>query len=196
MDIIGLLGHQGVGKNFIGEKILINFLESKPTVILAFADHFKIDSISKYNLDYEKVYEKKDYETRKKLQIIGTEEGRNKYGDDIWINTMHNWLRVLYSRGIKRFIITDVRFQNEVNWIKSLNGLVVKIEAPNRYMNRVVEEAGKDIDRIKDIILHPSEKNIDEIQNYDICIKNDPEDHIENEIIKLFEYFKNHKLYL
>ena len=91
---------------------------------------------------------------------------------------------------IKRFIITDVRFQNEADWIKSLNGIIIKIEAPNRYMNRVVDEAGRNIDKIKDIILHPSEKNIDEIKNYDICLKNDINDNIENEIIKIFPLFK------
>ena len=191
MELIGLLGHQGVGKNYIAEKILIKFLDTKPTIILAFADHFKIDSIGKHNLEYEKVFHKKDYETRKKLQIIGTEEGRDKYGEDIWINIMHNWIKILNSRGIKRFIITDVRFQNEANWIKSLNGIIIKIEAPNRYMNRVVDEAGKDTDKIKDIILHPSEKNIDEIKNYDICLKNDLDDNVENEIIKICPLLKD-----
>ena len=171
MEIIGLIGHQGVGKNYIAEKILFNFLKSKPTIILAFADHFKIDSIGKFDLDYDKVYKNKDFETRKKLQIIGTEEGRGKYGDDIWIKT-------------------DVRFQNEADWIKSLSGILIKIDAPNRYMNRVVSEAGKNLDRIKDIILHPSEKNIDNIQNYDVCIQNDLEDNINDEIIKIYPLFR------
>ena len=192
MELIGLLGHQGVGKNYIAENILKKFLGDTPTIVLAFADHFKIDSIGKFDLDYDKVFINKDYETRKKLQVIGTEEGRDKYGQDIWIKIMHNWIKVLYSRGIKRFIITDVRFQNEADWIKSLNGLIIKIEAPNRYMNKVVDEAGKDIDKIKDIILHPSEKNIDDIKNYDVCIKNDPDNNIENEMIKVFPFFKEY----
>ena len=83
MEIIGLLGHQGVGKNYISEKILPSLLEKKNYVVLAFADHFKIDCISKYNADYDKVYGEKDFETRKLLQKIGTEEGRNKFGYDI-----------------------------------------------------------------------------------------------------------------
>lgn len=190
MEIIGLIGHQGVGKNYIAEKILFNFLKSKPTIVLAFADHFKIDSIGKYNLEYDKVFENKDFETRKKLQIIGTEEGRDKYGDDIWIKIMYNWIKVLHSRGIQRFIITDVRFQNEADWIKSLSGILIKIDAPNRYMNRVVSEAGRNLEKIKDIILHPSEKNIDEIKNFDVCIKNDPDDNINNEIIKIYPLFR------
>lgn len=59
MEIYGLLGHQGVGKNYIAEKVLPKVLPNKQTVVLAFADHFKVDSICKYGLDYNKVYGKK-----------------------------------------------------------------------------------------------------------------------------------------
>ena len=75
-EIIGLLGHQGVGKNYIAEKILPEILiNSRNTVVLAFADHLKIECISKLGADFDKVYGEKDYETRKLLQITGTEEG-------------------------------------------------------------------------------------------------------------------------
>jgi CO dehydrogenase nickel-insertion accessory protein CooC1 len=110
VEIIGLLGHQGVGKNYIAEKILPKLLPNKNTVVLAFADHFKIDCISKYGAEYDKVYGEKDFKTRKLLQKVGTEEGRNKYGDDIWIKTLDNWIKTLNSRGVERFIISDVRF--------------------------------------------------------------------------------------
>lgn len=56
--IIGLIGHQGVGKNYIAEKVLPDILPQENTVVLAFADHFKIDCITKYNADYDKVYMK------------------------------------------------------------------------------------------------------------------------------------------
>ena len=192
MEIIGLIGQQGVGKNYIAENILFNFLKNEPTIILAFADHFKIDTIGKYNLDYDKVFIEKNYETRKKLQTIGTEEGRNKYGEDIWIKIMYNWIKVLNSRGIKRFIITDVRFQNEADWIKSLNGILIKIEAPERFMKRVISEAGNNKNKINEIISHPSEKNIKNINNYDICIKNDPKDDLDKEVIKIYPLLKEY----
>ena len=182
MEIIGLLGHQGVGKNYIAERILPKVLESKETLVIAFADHFKIDGISKYDLDYDKVYGKKDYFTRKRLHLIGTEEGRQKFGYDIWIKTIHNWIKVFNSRGVKRFIITDVRFQNEVDWIKSLNGTVIKINAPNRFMDRVKQEADNDCEKIQKIISHESESMIDEIDNYDFILNNDYNDNINLEI--------------
>ena len=182
MEIIGLLGHQGVGKNYIAEEFLLKKLDNKPTLVIAFADHFKIEGIAKYDLDYNKVYGNKDFNTRKKLHLIGTEEGRQKFGYDIWIKTINNWMKVYNSRGIKRFIIPDVRFQNEVDWIKSLNGVVIKINAPNRYMARVKQEACNDIEKIKNIISHESESMIDKVKNYDFTFNNDYNDNINDDI--------------
>ena len=183
MQIIGLLGHQGVGKNYIAEIVLPKMLSQKNTVVLAFADHFKIDCISKHNADFNKVYGQKDYETRILLQKVGTEEGREVFGYDIWIRTLHNWIKVLHSRGVKRFIISDLRFQNEVEWIKSLNGIIIKINAPNRYQNRLEIETGNDIDKINEIKNHPSEANIDNIEIYDISVNNDYNDNIEEQLL-------------
>lgn len=192
MEIIGILGHQGVGKNYIAEEILLKKLDYKPTLVIAFADHFKVEGISKYDLEYDKVYGKKDFNTRKRLHLIGTEEGRQKFGYDIWIKTIHNWIKVYNSRGIERFIIPDVRFQNEVDWIKSLNGVVLKINAPNRYMARVKEEANNDSEKIKNIISHESENMIDKIKNYDYVFNNDYNDDINNEIKS---FIKLNKIY-
>ena len=134
MEIIGLLGHQGVGKNYIAENILPDIFYDRNYLVLAFADHFKVDCICKHKLNYNKVFYKKDFEIRKKLQQIGTEEGRNVYGSDIWINILETWMKVFNSRGVGLFIISDVRFQNEVDWIKKLGGTVIKINAPKRYL--------------------------------------------------------------
>lgn len=174
-QIIGLLGHQGVGKNYIAEQVLPKVLPKKNTVVIAFADHLKINCITKQGADYDKVYGKKDYETRKLLQIEGTEEGRDKYGKDIWINTLHAWIKVLNSRGVERFIISDVRFSNEVDWIQSVGGSIIKIEAPKRYLARLTSETGGDPQRIKELKEHASEKNIDNIDTFDFIINNDPE---------------------
>ena len=50
------------------------FRSNLRTMHLAFADHFKIDACSKHNLEYDRIFVKKDYESRKILQITGTEE--------------------------------------------------------------------------------------------------------------------------
>ena len=83
----------------------------KNTVVLAFADHFKVDCICKHNANYDKVFGEKDFETRRLLQLAGTEQGRNKFGYDIWIRTLETWIKILNSRGVERFIISDVRLK-------------------------------------------------------------------------------------
>jgi len=188
MEIIGLLGHQGVGKNFLAESVLPQILPKKNTIVIAFADHFKVDSICKHGAEYNKVFGEKDYKTRRLLQIVGTEEGRNKFGYDIWIRTLETWIKLLNSRGVERFIISDVRFQNEADWLKSLNGILIKINAPVRYNERLVKETNGNQEKINQIKSHVSEANIDTISNYDICINNNPGDDI---ISPLEKFFKN-----
>lgn len=187
MEIIGLLGHQGVGKNYIAEKILPQILSQKNTLVLALADHFKVDCICKHGLAYDKAFGKKDFKTRKLLQKVGTEEGRNVYGSDIWTNTTYTWMKIFHERGIERFIISDLRFQNEVDWIKEIGGIVIKIEATIRNKKRLQEEANNDKDK-NEIKNHISELGIDKISNYDIKVNNNPKDNISEQ---LNSYFNN-----
>lgn len=184
MEIIGLMGHQGVGKNYIADVLLKN-LPKKNSVIIAFADHFKVDCICKHNCDYNKVFGEKDYETRRMLQKVGTEEGRNVFGENIWINVTETWIRLLNERGVERFIICDVRFQNEADWIKKMNGILVKIVAPKRYRIRLEKETNNNEELINEIKNHKSEVMIDEFSEYDIQIKNDIDDNLDiNNLIK------------
>ena len=188
MEIIGLMGHQGVGKNYIADVLLKN-LPKKNSVIIAFADHFKVDCICKHNCDYNKVFGEKDYETRRMLQKVGTEEGRNVFGENIWINITETWIKLLNERGVERFIISDVRFKNEADWIKKMNGILVKIVAPNRYRMRLERETNNNEELINQIKNHKSEIMIDEFSEYDIQIKNDIDDNldIDNLIKKLIK---------
>jgi hypothetical protein len=75
---------------------------------------------------------------------------------------------------VERFIISDVRFQNEADWVKLLDGTLIKIESPIRYNQRLANETNNNQDKINEIKAHASEVNIDKISNYDICINNDP----------------------
>ena len=182
MEIIGLMGHQGVGKNFIADLLLKN-LPIKNTIIIAFADHFKVDCICKHNCDYNKIFGEKDFETRRLLQKVGTEEGRNKFGKNIWINVVETWIKLLNERGVERFIISDVRFVNEAEWVKKMNGILIKIDAPKRFRIRLEKETNNNKELINQIKNHKSEIMIDEYKEYDILIKNDLEDKLEIEKI-------------
>jgi hypothetical protein len=169
-EVIGICGNQGTGKDYIGKYLANNLTGS--TLVVSFADHFKVDAISKHGSSMEKIYGQKDYETRSLLQRLGTEEGRNRYGDDIWINTVETWMEVYHSRGIKRFIITDVRFLNESRWVKNIGGILIKLNADDRFHDCVLKECNGDMERYRNITNHLSEQEINSIQEFDLIVDN------------------------
>lgn len=172
IEIIGVSGKLGSGKNYITENILFNLLTPKKTVMLAFADHLKIEVIAKDNIEYERVFIKKDTESRTKLQKRGTEEGRNVYGENIWINTIQQWMRVFTERGIERVIIIDVRFKNEADFIKSIGGTLIHVNAPDRTQQKYIEETNNNHSEIELIKNHTSETDLDNYKKFDFEIDN------------------------
>lgn len=97
---------------------------------------------------------------RELLQQLGTEVFRNNFDDDIWVNLLFN----SYSEG--KWVITDVRFQNEVDMIKQYGGIVVKVERAStdsedthiseNLVDRfeydyIIKNNGRPVDMLKDI---------------------------------------------
>jgi len=182
-----MMGKIGVGKNYIAEKILLPALSKsnpKPTLILGLADHFKITAVSFNNMEYDKVFHQKDSSSRLKLQAIGTEMGRDKYGDDIWINVLYNWIKLHNERGIERFIIIDCRFKNETEFFKKINAYIIKIIAPDRNYQKLIQESNGDLNVLTNLSTHSSEIYIDQFTEYDLLINNqiNQSDNISNDI--------------
>lgn len=57
------------------------------------------------------------------LQLFGTEAGRNVFGENIWTSALINRLLPLHN-----YVITDVRFDNEVKAIRRAGGIIVRIK--------------------------------------------------------------------
>ena len=53
------------------------------------------------------------------MQTVGTDEFQIKYGKNIWTTYLFNTITKYRSLGFKWFIITDVRFIHELEFIKS-----------------------------------------------------------------------------
>jgi len=68
-------------------------------------------------------YDKMNYKDRDILQWWGTEYRREKYGDDYWIRDLEN--RIDPNRN---YVISDLRFKNEFDYIKSTGGITVKVD--------------------------------------------------------------------
>jgi len=57
------------------------------------------------------------------LQYWGTEVCRNNFHNDIWVASVENKLR----QTTDNIVITDCRFANEVNAIKTANGIAIRV---------------------------------------------------------------------
>ena len=137
--IIGLVGFIGSGKGTVGD-ILVNEYAFKQ---VAFADPLKdaVASIfqwSRHMLEgdtpesrewREKVdpwwTQRLGYEVSPRLilQRMGTEATRNAIADNIWITALDRRL----EKG-NDYVITDVRFPNEMEFIRSVGGSLVWVK--------------------------------------------------------------------
>ena len=67
---------------------------------------------------------------RKILTRFGTDFGRRTLSENIWVNAVFS----KYKKAESKWIITDVRFPNELGKIKSVDGFVIKVQRdPKKY---------------------------------------------------------------
>lgn len=180
MKIIGLSGKMGCGKNYIAEKILYPYYKDQYNIlIIGFGDLCKAELYARdETLTYDELYDKKTFESRKKLQEYATENGRDKYSFDMWIRGLDIQIETFNRRHSSALIIIcDVRFRNECEYIKSKSGTIIRIISNDRTNDRYTREANNDINKIKIIRNHLSETDLDDYEFYHI-IKNDYEDKI------------------
>ena len=178
IHILAVSGKLGTGKSYITDNLFSKYLSSKKTIYIGFADHLKVDASITYDVDMERFLYKKDSASRKILQQHGTEHYRNKHGKDIWIKILKKWVEVHISRGYERVIITDARFENEIRWILSVGSKVIKLIAPSRNEDRLIQESNGDKDIYNMNKTHSSENELDLIsdKDYSAILCNDYED--------------------
>lgn len=190
MFLIGLSGKMGCGKDYIANKYIIPYLESKghKTMVWSFADQIKVNVMVKYNISYNNVYVEKSDFTRTLLQKEGTEFGREKQGKEIWIRYLDAWTEILKNKNVDTLIITDVRFQNEIEYIKKKNGIVIRIDAADRNEIRLQKESKGNIDVYNRIKMHVSECDLDKCQEFDYILNNGIDNNMD--IDNLYKYLE------
>lgn len=174
--LIGVCGKLGSGKDYILSHVIIPIICSwnETYLHLNLADQIKINVMTKDKIPYHDVYIQKTQTTRRLLQLEGTEKGRDVHGQDIWINYFHNWKSVFESRGITFILCSDVRFINEFNYFKEQGGFLIKIHAPELNHERLVQESNGDEQLLNQIKNHPSECQLDNLQDseFDLIVHN------------------------
>ena len=205
MKIIGFSGKIGVGKNYIAENIIGKMFFDLGYVVsfLAFADLVKYelgarlqktnsidDVINSNTVNYNNLFITKTHDIRLKLQKYATEHGRNSndkniddiiiyYDTNIWIKGLYLMMKNIYEKSYNKdkhiFIITDVRFINEAEFIKKLGGLIIRINSIVRNHKRLTQESSNSdnpFEMIMKISTHQSEIELDNY-TFDFIIDND-----------------------
>lgn len=138
IQIIALCGKKRSGKDTIGQYLVDHYGFTR----LAFADPLKnackeIFDFSDEQLDGEDKESLDDYwkETPRRLfQVIGTELMRQTLPqhcpsiDNIWVKSLDRRMMNLIQKGNDKFVITDLRFDSEYQYILSKGGNVWKVE--------------------------------------------------------------------
>jgi hypothetical protein len=180
--IIGIHGKLGSGKDWLASNIVIPVLEKLKLKFLtmSLADQIKINVMTKNNIKYCDVYKQKTQETRILLQNEGT-NGR-KIDENIWIKYLFNWIGVYNNRGIEVFVIPDLRYKNEYEFIKENDGIIIKVFAPERNKSRLLQESNGNFEVYNKIKTHQSEIDMDifDDSKFDLIIDNDKIINIED----------------
>jgi hypothetical protein len=141
--VVGITGRKGNGKDTLGNYLVKNYDYKR----IAFADALKDACRCIFGFSDEQLYgglkEEIDefWQTspRKVLQFVGTDLFRDHLAEIMpWIN-QNIWVEVVKKKILDewktnpdaRFVITDVRFPNEINLVKELGGISIRVSRPS-----------------------------------------------------------------
>lgn len=143
VTILGFAGKAGSGKDTIAEVIeqygltrnriiwKFAFAEALKHICVALFDHITVEDLYKRKIKEQIIDEDyfKDFTWRRFLQKLGTEAFRNIICDDFWIRIIcvkikNSLTTKLTIRQPHYILFTDVRFNNEIQFIRELGGKI------------------------------------------------------------------------
>lgn len=152
--IIGLTGRAGAGKDSVAE-ILVDTAGVVP-VKLATPLYEMVSAMTGLPVDQLMDRCMKEHpipgigkSPRQLLQSIGTDWGRAFIGDDVWIKSLEARTAGLRQCGWS-IVVTDVRFDNEAQWVRDNGGAVWEVVRPHH-----------DTGCVGEAVHHASEAGID-----------------------------------
>lgn len=153
MKLIGISGKKQSGKDTVAD-LLVQSFPTLCTGRIAFASALKKEVCDVCKIS-PALLEKHKEQFRTMLQWWGTEFRRNFYGDDYWLKRMLEALKE-FEPMCSYVFIPDVRFPNELYFVKQHGGFVIRV---NRPTESIVDS-------------HPSEIALDNQQQFDCVLDN------------------------
>ena len=140
MKLIGLSGRKQSGKDTVAS--MIEELVLGPVAKIAFADALKHEVCKLLGVTREEI-EADKARFRGILQWWGTEWRRNE-NRYYWIEQLDVAVDCARKGGAKLTIITDCRFPNEADYVKSKGGIVVRVDRPTNSQDTHTSETAMD----------------------------------------------------
>lgn len=134
--IIGLAGRAGAGKDTVA-KVINDHIEA---VLIAFAQPVRDAVVAAFRLSWDQVLDPVLKEEiipdfglspRQLLQRFGTEFARNMVSQDVWIIVARRRMKTLLDTYPQASVVfTDLRFENERAWLRSIGAEIWHIDRP------------------------------------------------------------------
>lgn len=113
-------------------------------------------------------------------QVIGTNLFRTHFDDMVWIKSLF----APYVQESDSWIVSDVRFKNEADYIRSLGGIIIRLEGdPGGVRARSTRD-----------MTHASETELDDYEHFDIIMQTQKGEEKERRLVTLLYAMSNAKM--
>lgn len=152
MRIVGISGKAGSGKDYVGR-----YMRRYGFQNVAFAWPLKSECVKQKIGTFDECFDTKPPHVRRWLQEFGV--GMRDADPRYWIDQLDTLLRVLESQGgLTSFVITDMRFKNELEYVREMGGKLIRLEHGTRQYPLAGTTAAH----------HRSETDLDLYQGWDL----------------------------
>jgi hypothetical protein len=138
--IVGLLGFIGSGKGTAGDILKdlgftpVSFAKGVKDVtaeMFGWPRHL-LEGDTQHSRDWREKPDEfwskefgREFTPRYALQLLGTEVGRDVFHKDFWVIKLKQYIE---SNPDQHYVITDVRFANEIDFVHAQDGILIEIE--------------------------------------------------------------------
>ena len=181
-----LVEHHGWAKTYMSKPLeqalltlnpqipIVRAWETTPEGLKAVNHYSRIEPTGRHEMQifvsYQVLHEAVGYdeskhnpEVRRLLQALGTEVGRDMFGESLWVDIMLKEAHDLRSQG-RAVAVTGIRFANELDAIRTARGLLVWVSRPGfDPVNAHVSDNGLTEDDF-DLTL-PNNGTVDDLRN-------------------------------
>lgn len=158
MVIVAISGKRRSGKSFLGGLLSQEYgfkIVSLAAPLKAMVRDLFGLTVAQTDGDLKEVYDDKIGMTPRELMI--------KFGGfcrevdkDFWIRRLFDQIKLRPQAQMGRYVITDLRFKNELDWMRRHNALLVRLERDEEFTGAPIDD--------------PSEKELDDFKEWDVFV--------------------------